>query len=353
MRLISAAVETSSGRTAFVHCCGSRKKTHIADAVSGNDACPLCGAKNEAALLEVRRLTELAEDVGRLSSDTSTSTPVLEREVVRTKEDMRRLEEDLDSVRSRRWTLEGHSEELASRRQTINKVLRFAGRVEQALDGYWVARGDSELRNRIAELEAQIRVLRAVANPGRQRAALTAALQRFSQRAAPYVEKLELERARDVVQLDVNDLMLYVVGEDGGRDALWEIGSGANWMGYHVATSLALHEMFLEMAASPVPSFLMIDQPSQAYFPDRWPGDAEELEATSPEADRKRQKDIAGVRRVFEALSLAMDRTRNHLQIVVTDHAGSITWEGISHIHLVGNWRDGQDEFLIPSAWLT
>ena len=39
-------------------------------------------------------------------------------------------------------------------------------------------------------------------------------------------------------------------------------------------------------------------------------------------------------------------------QIIVTEHAGSITWDGVPNVHLVGNWRRGHDEFLIPNAWL-
>ncbi|QTI49364.1 hypothetical protein JYK04_07236 [Streptomyces nojiriensis] len=37
-------------------------------------------------------------------------------------------------------------------------------------------------------------------------------------------------------------------------------------MGYHVATMLSLHERFYEQG-SPVPRFLILDQPSQVYSP--------------------------------------------------------------------------------------
>jgi hypothetical protein len=39
-------------------------------------------------------------------------------------------------------------------------------------------------------------------------------------------------------------------------------------------------------------------------------------------------------------------------QIIATEHAGSITWDGIPNIHLVGNWRQGHGEFLVPATWL-
>ena len=61
--------------------------------------------------------------------------------------------------------------------------------------------------------------------------------------------------------------------------------------------------------------------------------------------------DIDGVRRIFSALSSFFDAVAGQFQIIVTEHAGSITWDGIPNIHLVGNWRQGHDEFLVPAAW--
>jgi hypothetical protein len=62
--------------------------------------------------------------------------------------------------------------------------------------------------------------------------------------------------------------------------------------------------------------------------------------------------DIEGVRRIFSALSHFFDSVKGQFQIIVTEHAGSITWDGIPNVHLVGNWRLGHDEFLVPTAWL-
>jgi hypothetical protein len=111
----------------------------------------------------------------------------------------------------------------------------------------------------------------------------------------------------------------------------------------------ALHEHFLGMHDSPVANFLVIDQPSQVYFPEAWPS----MEQT-PEAPSKsdRSPDIEGVHRIFSALSAFLDAVSAQFQIIVTEHAGSITWRGLPHVHLVGNWREGHDQFLIPDSWI-
>ena len=74
-----------------------------------------------------------------------------------------------------------------------------------------------------------------------------------------------------------------------------------------------------------------------------------------PPDERKeidRSADIEGVRRIFAALSHFFDAVEGQFQMIVTEHAGSITWDGIPNVHVVGNWRRDHDEFLIPSDWL-
>lgn len=132
------------------------------------------------------------------------------------------------------------------------------------------------------------------------------------------------------------------------KDYLWEIGSGANWMGYHISTLLALHEYFLSLNISPVPNFLVIDQPSQVYFPERWPGD---LDPKNPSKlpEEPSSDDIERVNKIFRTLSEGLSRTKNKLQLLVIEHADEITWQGIKDINLVDRWRDGRA--LIPQDW--
>jgi hypothetical protein len=75
------------------------------------------------------------------------------------------------------------------------------------------------------------------------------------------------EKPNDPAELDLAELTIRVTGESGRKDYLWELGSGANWLSYHVASLVALHELFLGQSGNPVPTFLVFDQPSQVYFP--------------------------------------------------------------------------------------
>lgn len=156
---------------------------------------------------------------------------------------------------------------------------------------------------------------------------------------------LQLEHWEDNVSINIRELTLQFTSELGRKDFLWEIGSAANWMGYHIATFLSLHEYFLTIKHNPVPSFLILDQPSQAYYPETWPEDEEQQEIEIPE-------DIEGVRRVFRACDQAIENTSGALQIIITEHAGANTWKDAKNINFIGNWRTGKDDFLIPKSWM-
>jgi hypothetical protein len=149
--------------------------------------------------------------------------------------------------------------------------------------------------------------------------------------------------------LNIRELSLQFGRLSGRTDFLWEIGSGQNWVGYHVTGLLSLHEHFMSSSSNPVPRFLVIDQPSQVYFPEAWPSMEQ---SPNGRTNIDYSSDIAGVHRIFSALSHFMDAVIGQFQVIVTEHAGSITWEGLPHVHLVGNWRKGHDEFLIPASWL-
>jgi hypothetical protein len=103
-----------------------------------------------------------------------------------------------------------------------------------------------------------------------------------------WARQLDLEHASDGVQIDLD--RLTIVADTANGPAYMdrgEIGSGMNWVGYHLTAYLALQKFFIEHRR-PVPAFLVLDQPSQAFSPrDRETGgDLEELTDTDRENTR-------------------------------------------------------------------
>ncbi|MEW2574580.1 DUF3732 domain-containing protein [Streptomyces sp. NPDC047070] len=99
---------------------------------------------------------------------------------------------------------------------------------------------------------------------------------------------------------------------------------------------------YLRLHNRPVPSFLMLDQPTQAFFP-----------AKIKDATTVQDADWATVTAYFELLRDVADLNEGGLQIIVCDHA-NLTDHPWFQESIVENWRpiDGRRKALIPPDWL-
>ena len=123
---------------------------------------------------------------------------------------------------------------------------------------------------------------------------------------------------------------------------LWETGSGSNWVAFHIGVILGFHFHFIEKKL-PILNFIMYDQPSQVYFPQK----------ILTEKDKKfEDKDIEQVKKMFKTFEDAVKDANGNLQIIVSDHADELVWGDISdkYKHIVANWSNG--EALIPQEWI-
>jgi Protein of unknown function (DUF3732) len=116
------------------------------------------------------------------------------------------------------------------------------------------------------------------------------------------------------------------------------MGSGENWVGYHVLSHLALH-WWLRKKDRPVPAFLIFDQPTQAYYPpDSVEGGLDEIE---------KDDDRTAVQSLFKLMSVACDEIGPGFQLIVLDHAHlkDVWFEDA----IVQEWRG--NSALVPYDW--
>lgn len=317
--------------------------------VAEKHKCPVCNSNPEKEGSHLSQLLRLADELKSMTTTVAQAPAKLDRDVAELREELRTSEARISKVRQKRKYLEGQSEEFAAQRQRVRQIYLFVGRIEQALDNVATSRNVGELQQRVNELKEKVQILSNKLDPRSQKKRLDAAIQSVSQRIYDFAKELELEHASENVRLNISELSLEFTSRSGRKDFLWELGSGQNWVGYHIACLLALHDHFMKSKLSPVPRFLVIDQPSQVYFPDAWPSIDE---APSKAEQIERSSDILGVHRIFSSLSKFLHEAPIPFQILVTEHAGSLTWSDIDNVHVVGNWRKGQDEWLIPRSWI-
>lgn len=249
----------------------------------------------------------------------------------------------LSAVRQEMQLLERRSEEVRAEIYRSDRIERFLGRLEQALETYDRTTEDSALKTEVADLKASIDELRGIYSETQVRQRTRMALRVIENHVAAIIPKLDAEWPDAPIEIIVEDLTIKVVRSD-RSDFLWEIGSGANWLAYHVAVMLALQRFFLTEVNHPVPGLLIFDQPSQVYFP-------RGFDVHSSKAGRTLDEDVSAIRLAFKAVGQEIVRTKGRLQIIILDHVGPDVWGDIPGVTLAQEWRN--NDKLVPSAWLS
>jgi hypothetical protein len=248
----------------------------------------------------------------------------------------------LNLIRAEIAAIERNSQIAAQAADRFDKTERFLGRLEQALQLYSRTDQSAGLHDEITALKEDIAKLAKTVSEAEIKRKLANALGSIQAFASRMIPKMDAEWPDAPIKLIVEDLTVKVIR--GTRDDyLWEIGSGANWLAYHVALTLALQAFFLETVIHPVPSFLIYDQPSQVYFPKRLARDvADDSEFSLPD------KDVQAVRSVFRVLGDEVTAAAGRLQIIVLDHAGEEVWGRLQGVEMIDDWHDNA---LVPEHW--
>lgn len=306
--------------------------------------CPICESSLSGESATLSELVIALDDVESNLKRVSATPASFDREFVRVKNEFDLQLEKMKGIAVRKTEAGRRSSAARDAQYRSSEISRFLGRLERALEMQGALSESGALPEEIDALRLRLRELSRLVNQAGVESRRRRALDQIASFAERILPGLDAERPDDPVELSITDLSVKVKGSQ-RDDYLWEIGSGANWLSYHVAISLALQQFFIKNAPSPVPGFLVYDQPSQVYFPRRTAG------ARDEENDPKLlDEDIEAVRKVFSTLQNVVNSSNSELQVLVLDHAGSEVWKGVNGVHLVEEWREGKK--LVPVEWL-
>jgi hypothetical protein len=307
-----------------------------------NANCPVCGSSMDKSHEHLEELAAALDEVEGAQTVFRTLPPTFDREYTRVRSRMGSLAQQIDGVQLRIRALQEASENEMQRRYTELNISRFIGKVETELATFDRYNADEELRSRREKLVSEIASLASEVDEASLKERQKRAIERLSALSSPLLSELGVENPTDPIKLSTDDLTLKIQRQD-RDDWLSEIGSGSNWLGYHLASSLGLQSYFLQLPSSPVPSFLVFDQPSQVFFPKKLAGIVNNLDPPLEDDD------VARVRKLFEVISKVTAEQGDKLQTIILDHAAQDVWGDISGIHLIEEWR-GSDK-LIPEFW--
>ena len=179
--------------------------------------------------------------------------------------------------------------------------------------------------------------MRSLSSTKRRRASIFETPLRLMSKPASWSHVARVDWAQSEHIASAADLGTDVVIES-HRASLSEIGSGSNWLAYHIATILALQQFFMKLPHGPVPQFVVFDQPSQVYFPKKLAG------RQTDEDPKMLDEDVDAIRKAFIVFDRFVSHFSERFQIIVLDHAPDAVW-GPSRRHILSR-NGGTDRSL-------
>ena len=302
-------------------------------------ACPLCAQElpDVAAVPGVFQIKDaLAEVSSRLESVTR-AAPQVEKAIAELDSGLQRVQSALVKNRAEMEAVRRSSDRLQQIQDVTAKRALIIGRISLYLESLPELPDTRALDEQAQRLREQCAVLDDELSDERVRERIESITSILGRRMTDWARELELEHSKYPLRLEIKKLTIVADTAD-GPVPMDRMGSGENWVGYHLIAHLALHEWFTERG-QPVPRFLFLDQPSQVYFPPE--KDVDGSMAMVGEDDRR------AVSRMFRFVFDVVEKLSPGFQVVITEHADiNEAWYQDA---VVERWRGGAK--LIPDDW--
>ena len=302
-------------------------------------ACPLCSSTLPSAVPSAEAIRASLTDIDSQLEAVTNDTPHLDAMIAKAEDQLGEIKKQLDEVKASIISLQTTNQRISDLRDFNSRRAMIKGRLSLYLENMPANDvDDSDDKLEAEKLAEQVRALEAVLDDETLAGRLESILSLVSAQITSLARKLEIEHSDSPMRLDLKKLTIVADHADDGTIPMPKMGSGETWVGLHLVTHLALHNWFFKKQR-PVPQFLFLDQPSQAYFPPDTSAETvrEQTEATNP--------DRQSVIRMFK---LIVEETKN-FQVIVTEHAD--IREDWYQALVRENWWDGKQK-LVPVEWI-
>ena len=303
-----------------------------------NHRCPVCDNDLPESVPKAEQIRSSLEDLDRQIGSATRQRPRLDA-FINTREEQ--IQEIRQQLRANKAAVDGvlaEQSELRRQQDSLLEQARVTGKISLFVESVTAISDDSELRQQIQELQTSIEELEAGLSNEAVEDQLNSRLQIVAADLMAWAKELGLEHSEHPLGFDLRNLTV-VAHRPNGPLRLSRMGGGKNAMGYHVCLLLALHKFFCEQDR-PVPSLLMLDQPTQVFYP------PEPVEDRS--VDDLQDDDRANVEALFELIRRVTEKLAPNMQVIVMDHA-DLQHDWFQNA-VVERWRG--DEKLVPLDWL-
>ncbi|TPE42167.1 DUF3732 domain-containing protein [Pontibacter mangrovi] len=301
-----------------------------------NQHCPLCDSELNVEIPSIEAIHKSLESLNKNLESTTKESPRLNEYLAKLNQQKEILKTEIEKAEKSITALYNQQEKARTLRDLNIRRGKVIGRISLFLESVDFTE-DKTLSAKIENLKQEIKYLQDQVDRETKEENLISILSKINLQMSKWVNNLDVEYTDVSIRFDLNKLTIFA---DTINKAipLHQMGSGANWVSYHLLIHFALHQHFIQ-SQRPVPRFLIIDQPSQVYYP---PEKDEELKG-----EIKESADEIAVRKMFDFIIETTSALSPNFQVIITDHAYLKGDKFRKHVKEI--WRDGRK--LIPEEW--
>jgi hypothetical protein len=303
------------------------------------ETCPLCAhpMTDANATASASQLKSALTTVSTRLEAVTRSEPQMEKAVGELDEKAAAVQHQLTQNRAELEAVRSANEQIGRAQDEVTKSAHVLGRISLYLESLPEMPDSTALQREATELRKQCDALEEELSDEVIRDRLESIVALLGGSMTEWARGLQLEHSTHPLRFNLKKLTIVADTPD-GPIPMDRMGSGENWVGYHLIGHLALHSWFTEHNR-PVPRILFLDQPSQVYFPPEKDVDGS--------IDSIESEDRIALRRMFGLVFKVAEKLAPQFQIIITEHADlNEPWYQKA---VIERWRSGMK--LVPEDW--
>jgi hypothetical protein len=299
--------------------------------------CPLCSQHIENEIPSISAINKSLADLSENLTNTIAERPKLGQYVERLNLEQDNLKKQIEIRQNGIKTIYLEQEEASKQRDLNLRRGKTIGKLSLFLESFKAVEEDKTLKRKIELLLIEIAALEKVVGADEKEERINSILNQINIQMTNWSKNLDLEHQDAPIRFDIKKLTIFA-DTPTKSIPLNQMGSGANWVAYHLLIHFALHKHFVK-ADRPVPRFLILDQPSQAYYPPDKDSELKGKPATS--------SDETAVKQMYDFILSVTKELTPSFQVIITDHA-KLNYQEFTDC-ITEEWRNGKK--LIPTEW--
>ena len=321
------------------------KPINLYDENEKQHICPLCNSLI-GNIPQVKEIKSEFEYISSSLENVTTTFPKLDAHKKRLENEKLDAQASLKEVNNKILALQKQEQKFEEIKALENRYLVTIGRISLWLESFDILDQKDDLLEQINELTYQIEKIENKLNNDNEIERFYSILNKINIEMTEQNKNIEtnIEHKNDTLRYNEKQVCVMIYDDD--KEEFYkatEAGSAENHLYFHLITLFAFHKHFIKHKR-PVPNFLVLDQPTQVYFPED-DKDNNYIETGIPTKNEDRQSVI----NLFNYLFNFVEQFNGSFQMIITAHA-NIKTDARFQKYVNEVWRD--NVALVPYEWM-